>query len=241
MTINLSTDTLLSILGILLSIIGLYSSYRYFKKGKSYRILAYSSQSVITLNGEHKDVKIYYKDKIVTNLNTSLWEFKNKGNLSLIGKDFANDYNILFSSNKDYTIIGAEIDIQENCYVEIEPIDSDFSQFQVKFEYLNPGSLFRINIFGIINEDYSDPDLYAKIIDGKVVYDGILTTVEQSKEVLRIAGIFRIIAILCLIAAFMPRFYMSIFIIVIGALSAVFYLICAIILSGKLSKFNKDK
>jgi hypothetical protein len=236
----ISPDTVISIIGVLLSLIGIYASYYFFKKGKTKRILAYSSESMLTLNGEHKDIKICYKDKPVSNLNTSVWEFENKGNQSLIGSDFVGDYNILFSSNDNYTIIGAEIENQKDCSVQIEQLDADFSQFQVKFDYLNPGSVFRINIFGILKEEYSAPSLYAKVMDGKVIYDGILQTVEQSQEILKVARYVRAIAILCFIAAFMPRLYMSIFIIIIGSLSVLFYLIMAFILSGKLEKLNKE-
>lgn len=240
MHINLEFDTLLSIIGVILSLVGIFASFHFFKKGKMRRILAYSSESMLTLNGNHKDIRILYKDISVPNLNTSAWEFKNKGNKSLVGSDFTGDYNIFFASNDKYTIIGAEIEHMKDCSVQIDFLDDDCSQFEIKFDYLNPGSVFRLNIFGILREEFSEPSLYAKILDGKVVYDGILTTVEQSHEVVKAAGYFRVVAILCFIAAFMPRFYMSVFIIGIGSISALFYLIMAFILSGKVDKLNRS-
>lgn len=165
---------------------------------------------MLTLNGNHKDIRILYKDISVPNLNTSVWEFENKGNQSLIGSDFIGDYNILFTSNDKYTIIGAELERMKDCSVQIEFLDNDCSQFEIKFDYLNPGSVFRLNIFGILREESSEPTLYAKILDGKVVSEGILRTTEQSHEIVKAAGYFRVVAILCFIAAFMPRFYMSI-------------------------------
>lgn len=129
MNINLEFDTLLSIIGVVLSLFGIFVSYHFFKKGKIKRILAFSSESMLTLNGNHKDIRILYKDISVPNLNTSVWEFENKGNQSLIGSDFIGDYNILFTSNDKYTIIGAELERMKDCSVQIEFLDNDCSQF----------------------------------------------------------------------------------------------------------------
>lgn len=165
--------TLISLLGVLVTVIALILQIR----DKKRRAIYYTISSTTLVDGEVsqiKGIKILFQDKEVSTVAISTIKLWNGGNETLEQSDFYPEHELKIVVPQNEKILASAVieETDDTCKVEIAALNHKENEVVISFYCFEPQQGATINVYHTnINE--RETELVGKIKDGKVINKSI--------------------------------------------------------------------
>jgi len=149
---TIDPNTLWSIGGTIIGILGIFGSFIFYKLGQRTRKLIYtvSSQPLITDNlSDLEGLQIIYQDKPIKNLTSTTIVFKSIGNENVERDDFGEKTPLYIKTTEEFLLqadMNSIVTANSNPGNSLCPVKKDDQTIWVDFEYLRKGDSITVTM-----------------------------------------------------------------------------------------------